>query len=169
MGLTRWIRVFARRGCRVIMLTGVVKVFIKGFQAVAARSPEEGARLVVGSAAAGKERHGKYMRCGEFREYNTIALDKKRGDEVWDALCKRLEEFQPGGNEMFGVGELDMSVQGFRGKRVWAGTTGQMALFDHAACRLRIVQHNVNSLTTIKSCSPLSCIACRRCLNGIQW
>ncbi|KAK0622395.1 hypothetical protein B0T14DRAFT_535653 [Immersiella caudata] len=77
-------------------LAGVVKVFMKVFQAMTARTAEEGARLVVQSASAGREQHGKYMRCGEVRAYHPVALDKNMGDEVWRALCNRLQELQPG-------------------------------------------------------------------------
>ncbi|KAK5655828.1 hypothetical protein OQA88_5366 [Cercophora sp. LCS_1] len=77
-------------------LTGPLKFFMKVFQAITARTAEEGSRLVVQAASAGRVTHGKYMRCGEVREYHSIAMDARKTDEVWDSLCRRLEERQPG-------------------------------------------------------------------------
>jgi retinol dehydrogenase 12 len=77
-------------------MTGALRVFMKIFQTLTARTAEEGSRLVVQSAGAGRETHGKYMRSGKVRAYLPIASDEKKGDAVWDALCKRLEGLQPG-------------------------------------------------------------------------
>lgn len=77
-------------------LTGAVKVGVTIFAAVAGRSPEEGARLVVQAASAGKETHGMYMRGGEVRPYVGNALDEKKAAQVWDVLCRKLEGLQPG-------------------------------------------------------------------------
>ncbi|OIW30745.1 NAD(P)-binding protein [Coniochaeta ligniaria NRRL 30616] len=77
-------------------LTGALKVGIRIFEAIAARTAEEGARLVVQAASAGRETHGLYMRAGAVQEYAPIALDEKKATYVWELLCKKLEKLQPG-------------------------------------------------------------------------
>lgn len=76
-------------------LKGGIKVLFKIFEFIAARSPEEGSRLVVQSASAGRETHGRYMRCGEVQEFAPIAKDDKRATYVWELLCKHLQALQP--------------------------------------------------------------------------
>ncbi|KIW17787.1 hypothetical protein PV08_04982 [Exophiala spinifera] len=77
-------------------LTGVIKVLFKIFEAIAARSSEEGSRLVVQAASAGRQTHGLYMRAGAVQEYAPVVQDDKRVSYVWDLLCKKLEKLQPG-------------------------------------------------------------------------
>ncbi|RAH47979.1 NAD(P)-binding protein [Aspergillus brunneoviolaceus CBS 621.78] len=76
--------------------TGLARVLFKIFEAITARTAEEGARLVVQTAAAGRETHGRYMRAGGVQAYAPIAADERRATYVWDALCGRLEAIQPG-------------------------------------------------------------------------
>ncbi|KAK9451147.1 uncharacterized protein V1518DRAFT_391428 [Limtongia smithiae] len=71
-------------------------VVFKIFEVIFARSAEEGARLVVQAASAGRETHGLYLRAGAVQEYHPIARDEKRVTSFWDLLCKRLEQLQPG-------------------------------------------------------------------------
>lgn len=77
-------------------LTGALRLFMRIFAAVAARTPEEGARLVVQTASAGRETHGLYMRAGAVQKYAPPASDKKKGAYVWELLCQKLEFLQPG-------------------------------------------------------------------------
>ncbi|EXJ87215.1 hypothetical protein A1O3_04174 [Capronia epimyces CBS 606.96] len=77
-------------------LTGAPKVFFSIFRAIFARTAEEGARLVVQAASAGRETHGLYLRAGAVQKYAPIAQDEKRVSYVWDQLCQRLEKLQPG-------------------------------------------------------------------------
>ncbi|KAK0712052.1 hypothetical protein B0H67DRAFT_305386 [Lasiosphaeris hirsuta] len=77
-------------------LTGVKKVLIKLLTAAAARTAEEGSRLVVQAASAGPETHGLYLRAGAVQKYAPIALDKGKASHVWEVLCARLEKLQPG-------------------------------------------------------------------------
>ncbi|RAK75931.1 NAD(P)-binding protein [Aspergillus fijiensis CBS 313.89] len=76
--------------------TGLARVLFKIFEAITARTAEEGARLVVQTAAAGRETHGRYMRAGAVQAYAPIAADEQRATYVWNALCRRLEAIQPG-------------------------------------------------------------------------
>lgn len=75
---------------------GALKVVGGIFKSITARTTEEGSRLVVQAAAAGRETHGLYMRTGAVEEYAQMAKDGKRASYVWDTLCKRLEKLQPG-------------------------------------------------------------------------
>ncbi|KAK3905560.1 hypothetical protein C8A05DRAFT_41522 [Staphylotrichum tortipilum] len=75
---------------------GPVAPILKLFRAIAGRPAHEGAALVVKAAAAGRETHGRYMRCGEVREYDPIVRDENRGAYVWRVLGERLEGLQPG-------------------------------------------------------------------------
>jgi len=77
-------------------LEGGLKVGYRVFEAVAARTPEEGARLVVQAASAGRETHGLYLRAGAVRVYVGNASDEKKAAHVWDLLCGKLEGLQPG-------------------------------------------------------------------------
>ncbi|RAH80350.1 NAD(P)-binding protein [Aspergillus japonicus CBS 114.51] len=76
--------------------TGLARVLFKIFEAITARSAEEGSRLVIQTAAAGRETHGRYMRAGAVQAYAPIAADEQRATYVWDTLCRRLEAIQPG-------------------------------------------------------------------------
>lgn len=77
-------------------LTGASKFLFKIFEFIAARTPEEGSRLVVQTASAGSETHGLYMRAGAVQEYAPIAKDDKIASSYWDMLGKKLESLQPG-------------------------------------------------------------------------
>ncbi len=77
-------------------LRGPLAPVLKLFRAVAGRPAHEGAALVVKAAAAGRETHGLYMRCGEVREYEPVVRDEKKGADVWRVLGVRLEGLQPG-------------------------------------------------------------------------
>src|SRR5437016_1979870 len=75
-----------------------MKVLMKVFQAATAKTAEEGSRLVVQTASAGHETHGKYMRAGRVQAYNESVMQKmdERGEEVWKSLLARLEGLQEG-------------------------------------------------------------------------
>ncbi|KAH8907672.1 NAD(P)-binding protein [Coniochaeta sp. PMI_546] len=77
-------------------LKGALRIFVRIFEAIAARTAEEGARLVVQAAAAGRETHGLYMRAGVVQKYAPNVLDNDKATYVWELLCKKLEELQPG-------------------------------------------------------------------------
>jgi len=77
-------------------LSGGPKVFFKVFESIAARPAEEGSRLVVQAAAAGRQTHGLYLRAGEVQKYAPIAQDDKKATYLWELLCKKLEKLQPG-------------------------------------------------------------------------
>lgn len=77
-------------------LTGAPKVFFKVFEGIAARSAEEGSRLVVQAASASRETHGLYMRGGKVQKYDPIAEDDKKATYVWKLLCEKMEQLQPG-------------------------------------------------------------------------
>ncbi|KAI1379215.1 hypothetical protein F4677DRAFT_410934 [Hypoxylon crocopeplum] len=86
---------FCKTGLSV-ELKGPPKMFFRVFEAVAARTAEEGSRLVVQTATAGRQTHGLYMRAGAVQKYAPIAQDEKKAAYVWDSLCKRLEALEPG-------------------------------------------------------------------------
>jgi retinol dehydrogenase 12 len=75
---------------------GLPKLLFKIFEAIAARTAEEGSRLVVQTASAGRKTHGLYMRAGAVQEYAAIARDDEKATYVWELLCKKLEKLQPG-------------------------------------------------------------------------
>jgi retinol dehydrogenase 12 len=75
---------------------GGPKVFFKMFEAIAARPADDGARLVVQAASAGRQTHGLYMRAGAVQPYAAIAQDPERATYIWELLCKKLERLQPG-------------------------------------------------------------------------
>ncbi|KAL3482100.1 NAD(P)-binding protein [Aspergillus californicus] len=80
-------------------LHGVFKAVFKIFESMCARSAEEGSRLVVMTASAGRETHGGYMRAAELRSYApfiTSADGTRKTDYIWDQLSRKLEELQPG-------------------------------------------------------------------------
>ena len=80
-------------------LTGVFKAVFKIFEFVFARPAEEGSRLVVQAASAGRPTHGKYMRAGAVQEYDlfiTNAGGQARMNDVWEQLSRKLEYIQPG-------------------------------------------------------------------------
>ncbi|MCJ1396311.1 hypothetical protein MMC18_009200 [Xylographa bjoerkii] len=76
-----------------------VQVIGKVFQAMFARSAEEGARCLVLAASAGRELHGGYMRAGVVRAYApvvTSAEGVQNSKYVWEQLAMKLEKIQPG-------------------------------------------------------------------------
>ncbi|KAK6083228.1 short-chain dehydrogenase [Seiridium cupressi] len=77
-------------------LTGSLKIVFKIFEWLTARTAEEGSRLVVQVASAGRETHGLYMRAGAVQEYAPIAQNDKRVTYVWELICKKLKKLQPG-------------------------------------------------------------------------
>jgi hypothetical protein len=80
-------------------LTGGFKMFFKVFELLFARSAEEGSRLVVIAASAGRRTHGAYMRAGAVQEYApfiTSAEGVKKSDYVWKQLGRKLEQLKPG-------------------------------------------------------------------------
>lgn len=77
-------------------LKGGPRVFFKVFESIAARTAEEGSRLVVQAASAGLQTHGLYMRAGAVQQYAPIAQDEAKATYVWELLCKRMEMLQPG-------------------------------------------------------------------------
>lgn len=77
-------------------MTGRPKTFFKIFEFLAARTAEEGARLVVQAASAGREMHGLYLRAGNVQAYAPIAQDEEKAAHVWNVLRQRLEKLQPG-------------------------------------------------------------------------
>ncbi|KAL3455535.1 NAD(P)-binding protein [Aspergillus heterothallicus] len=79
--------------------TGALKIFFTIFERLFARSAEEGSRLVVQTASAGRETHGGYMRAGSLREYIPSINDAdgvRKREAFWDLLCRKLEELEPG-------------------------------------------------------------------------
>lgn len=77
-------------------LKGITKIIFKIFEYISARTAEEGSRLVVQAASAGRQTHGLYLRAGAVQAYAPIALDDNKAAYVWESLCGRLEELQPG-------------------------------------------------------------------------
>jgi retinol dehydrogenase-12 len=80
-------------------VTGGVKIFLKVFVTMFARTAEEGSRLIVAAAAAGRETHGGYLRAGELREPVEMvsgARGVERGGKIWVDLAKRLEGMAQG-------------------------------------------------------------------------
>jgi hypothetical protein len=76
-----------------------IKVIFKVFEFIFARPAEEGARRIVTAASSGRETHGQYLQSDGQLVYDDIVTSDegvKRGNYVWDLLCKRLEELQPG-------------------------------------------------------------------------
>jgi retinol dehydrogenase-12 len=80
-------------------LTGGFKAFFKLFELLFARTAEEGSRLVVTAASAGRQTHGKYMRAGAVQEYApfiTSAAGVEKSEYLWEQLSEKLEHLQPG-------------------------------------------------------------------------
>ncbi|KAF4633436.1 hypothetical protein G7Y89_g4681 [Cudoniella acicularis] len=80
-------------------LSPALKVAGKVFQFLFARTAEEGSRLVVIAASAGRETHGGYMRAGNLLPYApfvTSVEGVEKGDYLWELLGRKLEEIQPG-------------------------------------------------------------------------
>ncbi|KAH9210646.1 hypothetical protein DL95DRAFT_437522 [Leptodontidium sp. 2 PMI_412] len=80
-------------------LTGGFKAVFKFFEFVFARPAEEGSRLVVIAASAGRPTHGKYMRAGSVQEYAPFITNvdgQAKMNYVWEQLSRKLETIQPG-------------------------------------------------------------------------
>ncbi|MCJ1307074.1 hypothetical protein MMC25_000720 [Agyrium rufum] len=80
-------------------LSGGLKAFLTVFAFLFARTAEEGSRLVVSAAAAGRESHGGYLRGGKLQKYPLFLTDEKgieRSEYVWKQLGNKLEGLQPG-------------------------------------------------------------------------
>jgi retinol dehydrogenase-12 len=80
-------------------LTGGFKALFKFFEFIFARPAEEGSRLVVTAAVAGRQTHGGYVRTGALQAYapfitNEDGVDKS--NHVWEQLGRKLEQLQPG-------------------------------------------------------------------------
>ncbi|OKL63178.1 hypothetical protein UA08_01377 [Talaromyces atroroseus] len=76
-----------------------IKLMFKGFEFVFARPAEEGARRIVTAASSGRETHGQYLQSdGQLIYEDIVTSDEgvKRGNYVWELLCKKLEKLQPG-------------------------------------------------------------------------
>lgn len=80
-------------------ITGGLGVAIKGFEFLFARPAEEGSRLVVTAASAGRQTHGGYMQAGALQKYAPFITSDEgvtRSNYVWEQLGKKLEQLQPG-------------------------------------------------------------------------
>lgn len=80
-------------------LTGALKAVFKFFEFLFARPAEEGSRLVVSAASAGRETHGGYMRAGALQAYAPFITNEdgiKKTEYLWEVLGKHLEQLQPG-------------------------------------------------------------------------
>lgn len=78
---------------------GALKAVGRIFQFLFARTAEEGSRLVVIAASAGRETHGGYMRAGKLKDYPPMITSEdavERGKYVWELLGRKLEEIHPG-------------------------------------------------------------------------
>jgi hypothetical protein len=85
--------------------TGVVRLFFCLFAFLFARTAEEGSRLVVQAAAAGRDSRGEYFRSAALRAYEPFITDYEgleRREYIWKCLTK-LEDLQPGVMECVGV------------------------------------------------------------------
>ncbi|KAE8352767.1 hypothetical protein BDV28DRAFT_165325 [Aspergillus coremiiformis] len=79
--------------------TGGLKIIFKIFEWMFARSAEEGSRLVVTAAGAGRQTHGGYMRAGALQDYAPFVTSEdgmKKTNYVWDCISTKLETLQPG-------------------------------------------------------------------------
>ncbi|KAL1853861.1 hypothetical protein Plec18170_005253 [Paecilomyces lecythidis] len=79
-------------------VSGMFKMIFAVFTFLFARTAEEGSRLVVKAASAGRETHGGYMRAGALQEYAAFVTNEdgvKKTNRVWEDLCTKLEELQP--------------------------------------------------------------------------
>ncbi|TAQ84980.1 hypothetical protein B7494_g6699 [Chlorociboria aeruginascens] len=80
-------------------LSGGLKVLFKLFELMFARSAEEGSRLVVAAASAGRQTHGAYMRAGAVQEYAPFITNEdgeKKSNYLWELITRKLEQLQPG-------------------------------------------------------------------------
>lgn len=80
-------------------LTGGLKVAHKVFATMFARPAEEGSRLVVTAASAGRQTHGEYMRAGAPQKYAPFITSDEgvtRSNYIWEQLGRKLEQLQPG-------------------------------------------------------------------------
>lgn len=80
-------------------LSGGLKFAFKIFEFLFARTAEEGSRLVVIAASAGRKTHGGYMRGGNVKPYPPMITSKEGTEKsryLWELLGKRLEVIQPG-------------------------------------------------------------------------
>ena len=80
-------------------LTGVSKAAYKIFEFLFARSSEEGSRLVVIAASAGRQSHGGYMRGGALQAYAPFITSEDgimKRNYIWEQLGRKLEQLQPG-------------------------------------------------------------------------
>jgi retinol dehydrogenase 12 len=80
-------------------LTGGFKAVFKLFEFLFARTAEEGSRLVVTAASAGRRTHGGYMRAGALQEYAPFITSEDgdaKSNRAWKQLGRRLEQLQPG-------------------------------------------------------------------------
>jgi retinol dehydrogenase 12 len=75
-----------------------LRAAMKAFAFLFARTAEEGSRLLVIAASAGRGSHGGYMRVGALKEYApmiTSAEGVENGEYVWKQLSRKLEAIQP--------------------------------------------------------------------------
>ncbi|KAH8797367.1 hypothetical protein F5884DRAFT_687949 [Xylogone sp. PMI_703] len=89
---------FCKTGLAGGLSSGLKAVF-KIFEFICARPAEEGSRLIVIAASAGRESHGKYMRGGALQEYAPLVTNAdgvKKTNYVWEQLRTKLEQLQPG-------------------------------------------------------------------------
>lgn len=88
--------------CKTELAAGIpllIKPLFKLFEFICARPAEEGSRLVVVAASAGRETHGGYMRGGALQEYAPFITSKdgvEKSHYVWKVLSQKLDELQPG-------------------------------------------------------------------------
>jgi retinol dehydrogenase-12 len=80
-------------------LSPLLKPIGKIFEFLFARTTEEGSRLVVIAASAGRKTHGGYMRGGNLKSYSPLitsedGIQKER--YVWEQLERKLEGIQSG-------------------------------------------------------------------------
>ena len=76
-----------------------LKAFFRVFAALFARTAEEGSRLVVITASAGRKTHGGYMRGGTLKNYPPLITSEdgvEKSRYLWDQLGRKMEEIQPG-------------------------------------------------------------------------
>ena len=75
--------------------TGLFKVGFKIFEFLFARTAEEGSRLVVTAATAGRQTHGGYMRAGALQKYAPFITSEdgiEKSDYIWEQLGRKLEQ-----------------------------------------------------------------------------
>ena len=72
---------------------------------IIARSPDQGARILMAAAEGGRETHGKYIDSGKVHDPSKFALSdegKKAGKKAWGELMEILETIEPGSTFMLG-------------------------------------------------------------------